>query len=103
MLTDHIFAQRRLPVLLRGHFDQCLDGVREKWGHRLERNPGHFRGTDDQNFAQQQRVMLLEEHDQRGKGGGELLGGVVSRTDVVEVEDLKECLEGFFNTSLNYV
>lgn len=38
--------------------------------------------------------MLLEEEDEGGEGGGELLGGVVGRRNVVQVEHEHHLLEG---------
>lgn len=46
----------------------------------------HFGCADDQDFAQHQRVVFLEEQDQGGEGGGELLGGVVGAGNMVQVE-----------------
>lgn len=49
---------------------------------------------DDEDLPEDHGVVFLEEFDEGGEGGGELLGAEVRRADVVEVEDEHHLLEG---------
>lgn len=82
----HVFTECHLPIFFRWHFYQGLYCFREERCHRVESNSGHFRSSNDQNFAQNEGIVFLEKHDQSGEGGGELFGGIMGRIDVIQIE-----------------